>query len=193
MRVQTKRLLLVLLSVLVFSAGQCDPGEDKGRLTSEYGYPMTPMVLPWHVCIDARSMEVEPHVQTAIEQWQEWARQDDVPRDWFVFLGTEHTCEQSTPGEVFVTIGVPVEDTAFAQAELVTRDGEIIYCTITLAYDWLWVEDEWIVLWLLHEMGHCMGLAHDGRGTGSIMQSPSYLGTFLTHHAFLLLIGVISD
>jgi len=193
------RLPVTIALLALFSAStvgaECTPADPdldtRGRMEAPDGTPLCPIVLPWEVCVDELdAADLSIPASRMMAWWQEQACRDGIPRDWFVPLDPAATCAESTLGVMYIHTGVPETPGAFAEASFTTNGyEEIPFCNVVVAFDWLWVGDDTLTLWLEHEAGHCMGLRHDREETGSIMVTPTPEGAVLTNFDFDILVA----
>lgn len=191
--VKLPTMVAVLALFTAFAAGSdcSDPDADTiGRVTDHDGTPFCPIVLPWEVCVDELdAADLAIPTGRAMRWWQEQACRDGVPRDWFVHATTGE-CHESTLGVVYVYAGVPTTPGAYAEVTYTPNAfGDIPCCNVVVASEWLWLGDDEVEVWMRHELGHAMGLAHDLAETGSIMVTPTPRNAVLTDHDFDVLVA----
>ena len=180
--------LVLLLTDLGCGSTQLEP-KDAGRMLDQIQRPIEPMVLPWHVCVDDDFHRLQQPTLDAIAQWHEWSTQDGIPREWFLYESrSDEPCVPRRVGNIHVSIAIPNSANAVAEARFTWNVlGEMKYCDIVVHPDFVDHPNEQLQLWMEHELGHCMGLAHDEAGTNSLMESPTPITATLTAHDFEVL------
>jgi hypothetical protein len=162
-----------LLFTLVLAS--CPQPEDRGRVIED-GQPLCPIVMPMEVVVLDEDLWVP--VDNAVVWWNT-AAFPSVP-----FLHVEEP--SSTFG--LITVGWDMLDPGIGgQTDLLWNDGREIVQAEVVVDAGLEIDSALLGAVLLHELGHCVGLAGDPEGLGSVMQSPSRPGGHLTDHDYDIL------
>ena len=131
--------------------------EDNGMMQGICG----PIVLPMEVY----SEDVEEEV--VLESVNIWNSRSVIDIFQVVNLVDDECLWNECMGLIIIDVNWPETDDALADSTLWTSNGEVVYCSIRTSPAW---SPDPIIL--AHELGHCLGLAHDDF-SDSIMYSPT--------------------
>lgn len=171
----------------------CDPSYlDNGRLTRD-GFELRPAVLPWLVVAED-SFEHATVVDDAIEWWNGQGVGvlfeggiDDAEFDALALapIGSRYgvilASVESIPGGGVEWLDVDEENPNGDALVLDNGEGAIVACDVRVDFEIAYHEPTERVT-LIHELGHCLGLADDPESIDldSCMSSPTYDGCGLT-------------
>jgi len=165
---------LAVLFIISCSGFVTCPPQDEGFLPGISG----PIVLPLEVF--SEDVDVST-VNLAIALWND---RSSIPLFQRISTLSEDCLYRECYGQVIISSLPPKTDNALADSILLTKNGEVVHCQIRMTPAFR--PEKHI---LAHELGHCLGLAHD-HTSSSIMFSPAVLRSGTpTKHDILLVLG----